>query len=88
MAVLLALALVFIFAAWKAFAATKLWVWFIVPVFGLPVISMAQMYGILLTFSLFVSHKANKSDKDVMLELTAGPLFVLIIGWIVKTFFL
>lgn len=35
-------------AAWSGFTLSVLWGWFVVPMFGLPALSVAQAYGIAL----------------------------------------
>lgn len=49
---------------WYAFAASMLWGWFIVPVFGVPVLGVWQIFGIM----LFLSALRPKIDLNAREE--------------------
>jgi hypothetical protein len=76
---------------------SKLWAWFVVSFIGLPHLSLWQAYGIFLVFSALMPHPVANTCKD---ERTAeekiafvavrmlGTFLLLLMGWLVKTFFL
>jgi hypothetical protein len=80
----------------RAFALAKLWAWFIVPIFSLPSLTMAQAYGVALVVNLFTEHHSDAKEEDdeakkwtnAIVKMFVGPLIALIFGWLVKTFWL
>lgn len=79
----------------KAFVLTKIWAWFIVPTFGLPMLTIPVAIGISCIFSLLVvvrnTNKDNEKDDwnkflggmgDVLLYGLVQPAIVLLIAWI------
>lgn len=80
-----------IFGGW---AACKLWEWFIVPVFELPPLTIAQMIGVSMVVSAIRGWRMpNSDDEDIVekyIRLTlfaiAAPLFSVAFGWIVYQF--
>lgn len=93
-AILGGIVLIFLLALWHSFIFTKLWLWFLVPLFGLPEISLAQAYGLMLIVSFFKGipkTDKNKSKEDKIAEgilALIGPAMVLGIGYFVKSYFL
>lgn len=77
---------------WTGLALSMLWGWFIVPVFGLPVLSIAQAYGIALVVACVASKSSPEKDQDgfgtVLVKAFIRPplvaAFVLLAGYIVK----
>lgn len=76
----------------KAIVLVKLWEWFIVPTFALPVLNIPQAIGISLTIYYFVGISVEMKEKnieekirDIITEFTI-PVVVLPIGFIVKSF--
>ena len=73
----------------NGFVITKLWVWFIVPFFGLQQISMAPAIGVALLVSLltrqYVPNNENKRLEPLVLAFLY-PLITLLFGWIVTWF--
>ena len=68
-----------------------LWGWFMVPIFGLPVLNMAQAYSVsLVTTYLTMSSKRSKSEeqgadmKFAILIAYVKPLMAMAIGWVIK----
>lgn len=59
-------------AFWAGLAASVLWGWFAVPIFGLPALGVAQAYGIALVLRSFrgMTHEDSKTDRS------AGEVFV------------
>lgn len=71
---------------------TKLWSWFIVPVFSAPQLSIPAAIGLYLVVS-FITHQYIKDEEDEEFILktarafgfsTFRPLVALLIGYIVK----
>ena len=78
----------------NGFALTVLWGWFIVPVFGLPVLAIVPAIGLVLVVG-FLTHRVtkksdSKSTSDMLVEALIAsllnPLVFLLIGWIVTLF--
>lgn len=67
-----------------------LWGWFIVPIFGVPQISMFQSLGIMLTASLIngssSGERSNCSDLEKYLRLFILITLTLVSGWFVHFF--
>lgn len=79
----------------NGWALTKLWVWFVVPVFHLPVLNIPQAIGIALVIGYLTmpTSKTEKDDDEYWLVLvkaialtTFKPLFCLAVGAIVRAF--
>lgn len=78
---------------WNGLAVLVLWAWFVVPVFGLPALSIAQAYGLALLVGLR-THRGAKADKEtdgfamVLGRAFLGAPFiaglVLLVGYVVK----
>ena len=78
-----------------AWVTTKLWAWFVVPVFALPILSTWQVFGIALIVGLY----KQTIERDLKNEERAktitrfvltfvNPLFVLLVGYLVHTYLL
>lgn len=89
----LAIVLVVVWAAfWAGFTLSALWGWFIVPIFGLPALSVAQAYGVTLVLGATRGYRREaKSDDSFGTVVAKGvviPPFVagllLLVGWITK----
>ena len=73
----------------------KLWGWFIVPVFGLPALSLAAAIGIGMTAS-YITHHSQVRPKEtqegkaavasMLWELFFRPLVALGLGWVIQRF--
>ncbi len=80
---------------WRGFVLIKLWAWFVIPLFALPVLSLPAAMGISLVVG-YLTHQAHKelSDKPDYTQLLATeisngiviPLFALAIGAIIHAF--
>jgi len=85
---------VIVFASiWSGYALSVLWAWFIVPAFGLPMLSIPAAIGVSMIVS-YITHQTIPSDKEEssfekitkgILEATMKPAFALGFGWIVKS---
>lgn len=73
----------------QGFVLTKLWFWFVVPV-GLPNINFIEAVGIVMIVDFLTSQyipKNNDEDRiSAFLYSIMGPLFILLIGWIITWF--
>lgn len=93
---LAALVMTFIWAAaWSGFTLSVLWGWFVVPLFSLPALSVAQAYGVALV--LRAANGLKYSDKgakeglgSTLSKMLLLPPFVcglfLLFGWVAKSF--
>lgn len=83
-----------IYIAWEAFVATKLWAWFFVPQFGVPVISLGMAAGMILLLHFVFSHprhevesRREKDPRDECLNsllwMIFKPAIALGFGWLV-----
>ncbi len=72
---------------WVGFVIKIMWVWFMVPL-GLPAISLAHAIGIdvLITFIVIPSVNEDRSMSDIISSFIFRPVFVLLIGFIAKSF--
>lgn len=76
----------------RALVASYFWLWFVVPVVpGAPVLTVAQSYGVLLVFSLFLTVAPRFNGKDergegdkwfFFLMAIPGYLSIWGIGWL------
>ena len=91
---LFGLAMVPVEIMWSGYVLTFLWMWFIVPLFGLPPLSIAQAMGLGLVIA-FLTHQHIKStghegqDKELLRTIAivmARPAFALFLGWIIKAY--
>jgi hypothetical protein len=81
---------------WNGFIISKLWLWFVVPSFGLPIISVATAMGLHLLVEIFIFRKSDAelavrtgdkiADKDdVMASILfnfGAPAMLLGLGWL------
>ena len=77
--------------AWRAYVATILWGWFIVPFFGLPPLSLALAIGVTLAIGLISGRSTasnyvedQKKKWYPLVSLALGPALALLAGWIAK----
>lgn len=79
------------------FVGMKLWSWFVVPVFGLPVLTWGQAYGLALVIGLFThqlyipTNKDERTTPEKAVHLASGfllPWTFLLLGWAGKVLFL
>ena len=89
------LALLVLGSIWRGYALTVLWAWFVVPVFHLPVLSIAPAIGLslivsFLTYQSDAKTPTDDSATDAFVKATLStilmPLAALCIGWIVHQF--
>lgn len=73
------------------FVFSKLWIWFVVPIFALPILTLTQAIGLTMVTRLAAMSSLPKDDKDKGLLESAlvAVLFytiILFIGWVVQLF--
>ncbi|ULR87407.1 hypothetical protein [Comamonas sp. B21-038] len=82
-------------AAWSGFTLSVLWGWFVVPVFSLPALSVAQAYGIALVvrtakgWDTRTDKNADSFGTLLGRAFMAAPLVSgvsLLFGWVAKSF--
>lgn len=75
---------------WKGYVLATLWAWFAVPLFALPVLSVAYAIGISTLIGCFTQHPTKTGEEskhpalDGFVNLFVAPTLSLFIGWIVK----
>ena len=81
-------------AAWSGFTLSVLWGWFVVPMFGLPTLSLAQAYGITLVVRAAKGLDTRTEKNPDSFEVMLGKAFVLapfasglslLFGWVAKS---
>jgi hypothetical protein len=72
---------------WDGYVLMVLWGWFMVPIFHLPMLAIAQSIGLACVVNL-VTHQYIPSKKDDTWAPVAhafiAPLMLFIVGWLVK----
>ncbi len=77
---------------WSGFVLSQLWVWFIVPVFHAPQLTIPIAIGISMTVSYLTRQLDTAKDKEknewweVIVLALAYPTITLILGWTVHLF--
>ena len=76
---------------WIGFIGHIMWGWFLTPVFGLPVPSLALVIGVSITIRyLFTNQGYKKAQKEDMVANLLWPylfgLMALSTGWVVQLF--
>lgn len=87
-----------IYMTWATAVVGKImWMWFMVPTFGLPALTFGQAWGlsILVRFLTYVpTERKNEDDKTKnekllsLITVLLAPWISLLIAWICKTFFM
>jgi hypothetical protein len=79
----------------NGWALAKLWLWFVVPRFGLPILTLPQAIGLGLVASALLFHPTDCAEKErTMTEkvgraiglILARPALLLAVGWIVRQY--
>lgn len=78
----------------NGWAISVLWLWFVAPLFGLPVLTIPQAIGLSLVIGMFTSRYRDQDDaKDktgrIVNSLVLAvfmPVFAVVIGSVVKMF--
>lgn len=98
LAVIASFSLMYLYSAFvSAFVVSHLWLWFVVPIFGVSVLSFPQAFGLSLlvnywTFQHFSQHirdtRTWKEKIPETLGLLSRPWFILLVGWACYHFFI
>ena len=80
-------------AAWSGFTLSVLWGWFMLPLFGLPALSIAQAYGLMLVVRVAKGFDTKTDKNPDGFAAAMGKSFVLapfacglflLFGWVAK----
>lgn len=77
---------------WEGAVLSVLWGWFVVPLFGLPPLSLPFAIGLALVVGLLTAHKTGNESTDPdkkwapLVTMVARPGAALLVGWIVTKF--
>lgn len=89
-AVILVPAVIALMIVLDALALWMLWGWFATPL-GAPIITLAHAAGIALLAAALRplrSRKEGPQDTELWIGIFAKPALLILLGWIVKTFFM
>jgi len=73
--------------AWHGFVASTLWGWYLVPLFGLPTISVLVAIGLRATVAMWTPMSMSKNTRPMSELISLSffyPLMLLVIGYVVK----
>ena len=79
-------AMVAMVALVRAFVLIRLWAWFIVPTFQLPLLNYPYAIGLSLVIGLFTIGIKTEEGKKIWVYAILGPFLTLFMGWVVKMF--
>lgn len=87
-----------LYSCWaSAFVVFHLWGWFVAPVFGIKLLTMAQSFGLALivgyatyshSFKTTEDTRTNSSKISELAILFLRPWITLAIGWVCHTYFM
>lgn len=70
---------------WKSFVALKLWGWFVVPAFGVPIPAQNIMIGLLCVHGIFAGGYKHIPEEKAAIALAFPfmyPALLLLLGWL------
>lgn len=73
----------------SGFTIVTLWQWFVVPVFHLPLLTIAQALGLALLVGYFTTNPSARQERtagEFFAELFSKPLTCFALGWIFHWF--
>lgn len=73
-------------AFWRGYVLSKMWGWYVVPIFALKPLGLVAAVGILFITSLFTKATPWVSNRRLIEHSTVAPLAVLALGWLLKPF--
>ena len=81
-------ALIPVIMVYQAFVLTMLWEWFVVPTFGVSVLTLIPAMGIILVVRYLNHGKPSEADtvQKMYVLAFAKPLYYLIVGYLVQLF--
>lgn len=74
---------------YTGFVFTKLWGWFVIPVFGLPMLTIAQAIGLTIVMRMVTINQILENKKqwhENLILCILYPTFGLLFGWIIQFF--
>lgn len=80
---------------WCGYVGSKLWIWFVVPQFGLAPLSINTAIGLSVLIGLYSSQRAEPKDKErtgyaalgyCVARIALIPALALLMGWIALKF--
>ena len=87
--------------ALDAWVATYMWMWFVVPMFNLPILTVPTAMGIIITLRLFRGQidtyskptedqtpAEKKQATGKLFTMLLSPLCVLLLGWLIQHFWM
>jgi len=85
--IILLVGVIAVSSIWSGYVFSILWAWFIVPLFGLPALSVAAAIGVTLVVR-FLTHQRQPGmpSGQTWASIAIVPLVFLAIGWVVKGF--
>jgi len=96
--VIISLLLTPVLHIWSGFVLQKLWLWFVVPLFDVPPLSIVQAIGVSIVVGFLTQRPApyqerelKEAVKSITYLLVCGildPLVALSIGWLIMTLFM
>ena len=89
-----AIALIVVGSIMNGWVLSIMWGWFVVPLFGVPVLKVAPAIGVALVAKMLTHQSSSKSNEKKDTSETVGeliaaflsPMVTLLIGWIVLQF--
>ena len=90
-----AIALIVVGSIMNGWVLSVMWGWFVVPLFGVPVLKVAPAIGVALVAKMLTHQSSSKSNEKKDTSETVGeliaaaflsPMVTLLIGWIVLQF--
>jgi hypothetical protein len=92
-ALALAALIITVSAVWEGFVLTKLWAWFVVTTFGLPILTLLPAIGVGLVIDLVTPRGKQTKDtrdegeqfEDAITYALFSPAIVLLVGWVVHS---
>jgi len=79
----------------RGFVITKLWIWFIVPIFETTPLRLVEAIGLSFIIGFIIYRKSSKSDDgesfwaafvSSIVETLSASIFALLFGWIIQLF--
>jgi hypothetical protein len=74
---------------WSGWVLHVLWAWFVVPLFGLPALTVPYAIGLSLVSKMLRGRGYSDKDESFwksLMNAAIGPAIVLLVGWIVLKF--
>lgn len=91
MLLVLQIAMIIPLSLWRGYALATLWVWHVVPVFGIPELSIAHAWGVsvlisLLTYQYIEPNDTERHTVSTTVVAIITPAIALFSGWLATWF--